>query len=158
MPNSRLPVHAGVLRDEICGLRDRRWSFFRQSEHHPSAHHCQYAAAQTAARASPSVRRGDSLRLCTAIVGEQLTQPQRVLIGWFGIRGIGSVFYLLSALRHGLDARLADTLVSLTLWAVAPSIVRPTVTSATTQQPRRRLCVNDSRSVAHRRSLRTHPH
>jgi uncharacterized protein YjbJ (UPF0337 family) len=67
MPNSRLPVHAGVLRDEICGLRDRRWSFFRQGEHHPSASHRQYAAAQTAARASPSLRRGDSLRLCTAI-------------------------------------------------------------------------------------------
>jgi len=59
-------MHAGVLRDEICGLRDRRWTFFRQSEHHPSARHCQCAAAQTATLASPSLR-GHSLRLCTAI-------------------------------------------------------------------------------------------
>ena len=69
------------------------------------------------------------LSVMTAIVGEQLTHPQRVLIGWFGIRGIGSVFYLLFALRHGLDARLADTLVSLTLWTVAASIVVHGVTA-----------------------------
>jgi NhaP-type Na+/H+ or K+/H+ antiporter len=69
------------------------------------------------------------LSAATAIVGEPLTQPQRVLIGWFGIRGIGSVFYLLFALRHGLDARVADTLVSLTLWTVAASIVAHGITA-----------------------------
>jgi sodium/hydrogen antiporter len=42
------------------------------------------------------------------------------MIDWFGIRGIGSVFYL----PHlGVDGRIADTLVSLTLWTVAASIV-----------------------------------
>ena len=45
------------------------------------------------------------------------------MIGWFGIRGIGSVFYLLFALRHGVDGNIADTLVSLTLWTVAASII-----------------------------------
>lgn len=35
------------------------------------------------------------------------------MIDWFGIRGIGSVFYLL---HLGVDGRIADTLVSLTLW------------------------------------------
>ena len=45
------------------------------------------------------------------------------MIGWFGIRGIGSVFYLLFALRHGVAGAAADTLVSLTLWTVAASIV-----------------------------------
>jgi NhaP-type Na+/H+ or K+/H+ antiporter len=45
------------------------------------------------------------------------------MIGWFGIRGIGSVFYVLLALRLGLDGRSADTLVALTLWTVAASIV-----------------------------------
>jgi hypothetical protein len=39
------------------------------------------------------------------------------------------VFYLLFALRHGLDTRVADTLVSLTLWTVAASIVAHGVTA-----------------------------
>ena len=63
------------------------------------------------------------LSVVVAIVGERLTAPQRGMIGWFGIRGIGSVYYLLFALRQGLDPAVADTLVSLTLWSVAASIV-----------------------------------
>lgn len=58
-----------------------------------------------------------------AIVGERLTPSQGAMMAWFGIRGIGSVYYLLFVLRHGIDARTADTLVSLTLWTVAASIV-----------------------------------
>ena len=42
------------------------------------------------------------------------------MIDWFGIRGIGSVFYLLC---QGVDGRIADTLVSLTLWIEGASIV-----------------------------------
>ena len=67
--------------------------------------------------------------MVVAVVGERLTLPQCTLIGWFGIRGIGSVFYLLFALRHHLDAQVADTLVSLTLWTVAASIVAHGVTA-----------------------------
>jgi NhaP-type Na+/H+ or K+/H+ antiporter len=55
--------------------------------------------------------------------GERLTAPQFAMIGWFGIRGIGSVFYLLLALRHGVEGNVADTLLSLTLWTVAASII-----------------------------------
>jgi NhaP-type Na+/H+ or K+/H+ antiporter len=58
-----------------------------------------------------------------AIIGERLTLPQCTMIAWFGIRGIGSIFYLLFAVRHGIDAHIAETLVSLTLWTVAASIV-----------------------------------
>lgn len=58
-----------------------------------------------------------------AIVGERLTLPQCTMIAWFGIRGIGSIFYLLFVLHKGLDARVAETLISLTLWTVATSIV-----------------------------------
>jgi sodium/hydrogen antiporter len=63
------------------------------------------------------------LSVVTAILGERLTAPQSALIAWFGIRGIGSLFYLLLALRHGVDARTADLLVSLTLWTIAASII-----------------------------------
>lgn len=58
-----------------------------------------------------------------ATLGERLTRAQCSMISWFGIRGIGSVYYLAFALHHGLDGRVADTLVSLTLWTVATSIV-----------------------------------
>jgi NhaP-type Na+/H+ or K+/H+ antiporter len=58
-----------------------------------------------------------------ATLGARLSLPQATMIAWFGIRGVGSVYYLLFALRHGLEARVADTLVSLTLWTVAVSIV-----------------------------------
>ncbi len=63
------------------------------------------------------------LSVLVATFGERLTTPQHAMIGWFGIRGIGSVFYLLFALRHGVDSRIAETLISLTLWTVVASIV-----------------------------------
>ena len=48
---------------------------------------------------------------------------QRRLVGWFGIRGIGSLFYLVFALEHGVSGSLAQTLTSATLACVALSIV-----------------------------------
>lgn len=69
------------------------------------------------------------LSVMVAVVGEGLSSPQRAMIGWFGIRGIGSVFYLLLALRHGIAPAIADTLMSLTLWSVAASIVAHGVTA-----------------------------
>ncbi|HXD07176.1 MAG TPA: sodium:proton antiporter [Burkholderiaceae bacterium] len=69
------------------------------------------------------------LSVTASIAGERLTAPQRAMIGWFGIRGIGSVYYLLLALRHGLEQRVAETMVSLTLWTVAASIVAHGITA-----------------------------
>lgn len=69
------------------------------------------------------------LSVVVAIVGEGLNAPQRAMIGWFGIRGIGSVFYLLLTLRHGVHGHVADTLISLTLWTVAASIIAHGVTA-----------------------------
>jgi len=48
---------------------------------------------------------------------------QRRLTMWFGIRGIGSVYYLAYAVEHGLPAPLADRLVELVLATVAASVV-----------------------------------
>jgi NhaP-type Na+/H+ or K+/H+ antiporter len=48
---------------------------------------------------------------------------QRRLIAWFGVRGIGSLYYLGYAINHGLDPTLANTLVALTLTVVVASIV-----------------------------------
>ncbi len=53
---------------------------------------------------------------------------QRLLMGWFGIRGIGSIYYLSYAMTHGLIEHLSD-LASMTLTVVALSIVAHGITS-----------------------------
>ena len=63
------------------------------------------------------------LSVLPAYIGERAGTTQVALAGWFGIRGIGSVFYLMLALRTGVGGPAADTLVSLTLWTIAASIV-----------------------------------
>ena len=69
------------------------------------------------------------LSVLAAVPGEGLSRPQQTMIAWFGIRGIGSLFYLLFALRHGLPPTIAETLVALSLWTVATSIVVHGVTA-----------------------------
>ncbi len=54
---------------------------------------------------------------------ESVSRDQRVLISWFGIRGVGSIFYLMFALNHGLPHPLAQELMAITLTTVAASIV-----------------------------------
>jgi NhaP-type Na+/H+ or K+/H+ antiporter len=55
--------------------------------------------------------------------GGLLEGRQRLLIGWFGIRGIGSLYYLSYALNHGLDQSVATLCANLTLSVVALSIL-----------------------------------
>jgi NhaP-type Na+/H+ or K+/H+ antiporter len=47
---------------------------------------------------------------------------QRWLIAWFGVRGIGSLYYLSYALGHGISGAIARELTDLTLSVVAVSI------------------------------------
>jgi NhaP-type Na+/H+ or K+/H+ antiporter len=56
-------------------------------------------------------------------LGEPLAGHQRSMICWFGIRGIGSLFYLMFALNTGVSGELAEQLISLTLLTVAASIL-----------------------------------
>jgi NhaP-type Na+/H+ or K+/H+ antiporter len=44
-------------------------------------------------------------------------------MAWFGIRGIGSVYYLMYAINHGLDAGLAEPFIAIALTVAATSIV-----------------------------------
>lgn len=57
------------------------------------------------------------------LLGAPVSRDQRMLISWFGIRGIGSIYYLMYAINHGLPHSLAEELVALTLAAVTASIV-----------------------------------
>jgi NhaP-type Na+/H+ or K+/H+ antiporter len=44
------------------------------------------------------------------------------MIAWFGVRGIGSLYYLMYAIQHGLPDELAATLVPVVLVVVAVSV------------------------------------
>jgi NhaP-type Na+/H+ or K+/H+ antiporter len=57
------------------------------------------------------------------LVRSPASRGQRWLVGWFGIRGVGSLYYLMFAVNHGLAPELADTLIALTLSVVVTSIV-----------------------------------
>ncbi|HEY0822319.1 MAG TPA: cation:proton antiporter, partial [Ramlibacter sp.] len=52
-----------------------------------------------------------------------VSRGQRWLLGWFGIRGVGSLYYLMYAVNHGLEPALAEQLIALTLAVVVSSIV-----------------------------------
>ena len=55
--------------------------------------------------------------------GAPVSRDQHFLISWFGIRGIGSIYYLMFAINHGLPRALAQEIIALTLATVAVSIV-----------------------------------
>ena len=57
------------------------------------------------------------------LLGTPVSRGQRRLIGWFGIRGIGSLYYLLFAIRQGIEPALAQHLLSITLPVVVASVV-----------------------------------
>jgi NhaP-type Na+/H+ or K+/H+ antiporter len=47
----------------------------------------------------------------------------RGLAAWFGVRGVGSLYYLMYAIQHGLPEPLALQLIQLTLIVVTMSIL-----------------------------------
>jgi NhaP-type Na+/H+ or K+/H+ antiporter len=57
------------------------------------------------------------------LAGSGTSMRVRLIIGWFGVRGIGSLYYLMYAINHGLPADLARDLVQITAIVVALSIV-----------------------------------
>lgn len=57
------------------------------------------------------------------LLGAPISRDQRILVSWFGIRGIGSIYYLMYAINHGLPRTLAEEIIAFTLTVVAVSIV-----------------------------------
>jgi NhaP-type Na+/H+ or K+/H+ antiporter len=57
------------------------------------------------------------------LLGAPISRDQRMMISWFGIRGIGSIYYLMYAINQGLPRILADQIIAITLTAVTVSIV-----------------------------------
>jgi NhaP-type Na+/H+ or K+/H+ antiporter len=63
------------------------------------------------------------LAVWIGLAGSRVSRGQRWLMAWFGIRGVGSIYYLMYALNHGLPREMAQPLVSVTLATVVASIV-----------------------------------
>ncbi|HYP69166.1 MAG TPA: cation:proton antiporter, partial [Thiobacillaceae bacterium] len=57
------------------------------------------------------------------LLGSRTSWPIRSMVGWFGVRGIGSLYYLMYAVQHGLPEDLALELIRFTLIAVSLSIL-----------------------------------
>ena len=85
---------------------------------------------------APSVLSVDAVLLATLLflvirpvavwigsIGSMMTRLQRLFIGWFGVRGIGSIYYLAFAIGHGLALAEASRLINLTFAVVVASIV-----------------------------------
>ncbi len=56
------------------------------------------------------------------LIGEPMERNEKALTAWFGIRGIGSVYYLAYAFGKGVSGDLAERLANLTLLVVFTSI------------------------------------
>ena len=61
-----------------------------------------------------------AVHLTTA--GNRMNFKQRTLMSWFGIRGIGSIYYLMYTLNHGVKGEEAQMLVSVVLVTIVISI------------------------------------
>ena len=84
------------------------------------ASHWEWAAIPLAAMMFIVIRPLSTLLL---LAGTPTTGRQRQLMGWFGIRGIGSLYYVSYALNHGAGGEAASTVVGLTVGVIALSVV-----------------------------------
>jgi NhaP-type Na+/H+ or K+/H+ antiporter len=57
------------------------------------------------------------------LLGTRTSWPIRGMVGWFGVRGIGSLYYLMYVIQHGLPEDLALDLIQLTLIVVSLSVL-----------------------------------
>jgi NhaP-type Na+/H+ or K+/H+ antiporter len=63
------------------------------------------------------------LSVLVGLAGSGTPWRIRGLAAWFGVRGMGSLYYLMFAIQHGLPESLALQLIQLTLIVVTMSIV-----------------------------------
>ena len=63
------------------------------------------------------------LAVYAGLIGTNVPRRARGLMAWFGIRGIGSIYYLMYAITHGIEPALAEQLLSITAAVVVTSIV-----------------------------------
>jgi NhaP-type Na+/H+ or K+/H+ antiporter len=63
------------------------------------------------------------LAVYLGLLGTHVKGAQRNLMSWFGIRGVGSLYYLLYAINHDIEPLLAERLLSITVAVVVASVI-----------------------------------
>ena len=63
------------------------------------------------------------LSVYIGLMGSGVSNRMRMMTGWFGVRGIGSIFYLVYAIEAGLPPNMANQLTGIALGVVMLSIV-----------------------------------
>lgn len=63
------------------------------------------------------------LSVFISLTGTNTSWKLRSIIGWFGVRGIGSIYYLMYAIQHGLDRPQAELLIEFVLVVITLSII-----------------------------------
>lgn len=63
------------------------------------------------------------LSVLLGMAGSGASWRMRALTGWFGVRGIGSLYYLMYVIQHGLPEHLALQLIQVTLVVIALSVL-----------------------------------
>jgi sodium/hydrogen antiporter len=63
------------------------------------------------------------LSVVIGLLGAGVSLRRLALMGWFGIRGVGSLYYIMFAVVHGLSPALVERLLPLVLTVVAVSVV-----------------------------------
>lgn len=63
------------------------------------------------------------IAVAVGLLGTDARPAQRRLMAWFGIRGIGSLYYLLYAINQGIEVPLAKQLLSITLAVIVTSVI-----------------------------------
>jgi len=53
----------------------------------------------------------------------KLTKKERFGTAWFGVRGIGSIYYLFYAMNHGFNSEEATRALDITVWAIVLSLL-----------------------------------
>jgi NhaP-type Na+/H+ or K+/H+ antiporter len=57
------------------------------------------------------------------LLGSREPGLAKMTMAWFGVKGIGSLYYLMYAIQHGLAEELSVSLISVVLVVVAVSII-----------------------------------
>ena len=63
------------------------------------------------------------LSVLVGLAGSDSPMRVRSIISWFGVRGIGSIYYLMFAINHGLPKKLAQDMIQITIVVVMMSII-----------------------------------
>ncbi|HTU65381.1 MAG TPA: cation:proton antiporter [Steroidobacteraceae bacterium] len=93
------------------------------------------------------------LSVWLGLIGVPAGKAQRRLLGWFGIRGIGSVYYAVYIARHDIETTVAAELLSCVFTVIAASIVVHGVSAAPLMElyQRRRGRVRTAPAVSDKR-------